>query len=262
MPIGLGSKVLASIEADALRGSRRRNALRFAARKRRGACSALRSTSRLTSGTPSSNAARQRVARCIGPRSRSRRLVTDSGSLRSEVPSTDKRALTNSQTRTPTSPSMFSFLALRRSGPYEGFELDRVPALSRNRARSLRSERHLPESASSRKHEHNLRTSEPRARRRLFSAETLPEGCEPHSAGKSEEIPTGASGAPAVRAGERSSQRVKNRGQLALAERSRVAALVTPIAWWRSTCTEQPRLASNRPARTCRYSTNRERPGW
>lgn len=140
--------------------------------------------------------------RRIGPRSRSRRLVTDSGSLRSEVPSTDKRALTNSQARTPTSPSMFSFLALRRSGPYEGFELDRVPALSRNRARSLRSERHLPESASSRKHEHDPRTSEPRARRRLFSAEALPEGCEPHSAGESEEIPTGASGAPAVRAGE------------------------------------------------------------
>lgn len=54
------------------------------------------------------------------------------------------------------------FLPLRHPNPQRGLELDRASAFSRNRTRLHQSERHLSESASSQKHEHdsrNVRTS-------------------------------------------------------------------------------------------------------
>ena len=113
-------------------------------------------------------------------------------------------------------------LALRHPNPHEGLELDRAHTSSRNRTRAHRSERHLPESASSQKHEHDPRTPEPRTRRRLFSADTLPR-TGPRAAKHLNQA--GASKAPVSRAGERPvSLHARRRGQLKPAERSLVAA--------------------------------------
>lgn len=65
------------------------------------------------------------------------------------------------------------FLALCHSNPPEGLELDRAREPSRNRTRLHRSERHLPESASSRKHEHDLTNARTSHARRLFSTNAL-----------------------------------------------------------------------------------------
>jgi hypothetical protein len=144
----------------------------------------------------------------------------------------------------------------------EGLGLDRAHAFSRNRTRLHRSERHLPESASSQKHEHDPQTSEPRAWPRLFSVDTplQSRSCEPQGTRKNR---AGASGAPALRAGGtiQSACARWRLGPLKSAERSLVATRVHASAGDAPTLAEQPRLDSNRLARTSRLSTSRKRPG-
>jgi hypothetical protein len=142
-----------------------------------------------------------------------------------------------------------SFLAPYHPIP-EGLELYRGRALSRNRARSHRSGRHLPESASSRKHEHDLGTSEPRACPRLFR-EGVPLPEELRAAGRPER--TDASRAPALRAGEHSSQRARTAPRPTGARRAlRCHCPVRNGVGDAPILAQQPRFASKRIARTSR----------
>lgn len=107
-----------------------------------------------------------------------RRLVKAGGYPRPETPSSDNQALASlGTTLGPKSFAVPSALSPKIREPWA-----RSPDPTQPQpGQSARSKRHLPVSASSRKHEHTSRTIEPRSSGNLFSSCRLPYGCEPQS---------------------------------------------------------------------------------
>lgn len=141
--------------------------------------------------------------------------------------------------------------------PLRGLELDRALAHSRDRAPGTRSEFQSSVSASSRKHEHDPKTSEPRAPAAFSASERRPE-TGLRAAKHLEQA--GTSRAPALRAGERPAS-VRGRAEAAWSSPSAHSSPsdFTP-AFGDTGAGQRPRSASSHAARTTQLSTNRERP--
>lgn len=170
-------------DRDPLRGSRRRSALRSAASSKLRAFSARRLLSRLASDAPSSPFAdpmgRPTATKIVYPR----HLVKDGASAIRSAFSRQTRSF-ECMTHGRRFRRQKSRCSIPRSSAWS-VELDRAPAHSRNRTRTHRSENRLPESASSQKHEHDSRASEPRTLGAFSAPKRCPErGCEPRSTWK------------------------------------------------------------------------------
>lgn len=120
-----------------------------------------RSLLRLASSAPSPYASARTRTESYDQGRFSRRLVTgDALHDPKHLPPTSQ--LLRARERRAGVATVTTFLVVRQPSPTKGFELDRVLTHSRNRACARRSNDHLPESASNRKHEHgppNVRTS-------------------------------------------------------------------------------------------------------
>lgn len=120
-----------------------------------------RSLLRLASSAPSPHASARTRTESYDQGRFSRRLVTgDALHDPKHLPPTN--ALLRARDRRAGVATFATVLAVPHPTPTKGFELDRALTHSRNRACARRSDDHLPESASSRKHEHgppNVRTS-------------------------------------------------------------------------------------------------------
>jgi hypothetical protein len=188
-----------------------------------------RSLLRLASSAPSPHASARTRTESYDQGRFSRRLVTgDALHDPKHLPPTN--ALLRARDRRAGVATFATVLAVPHPTPTKGFELDRALTHSRNRACARRSDDHLPESASSRKHEHgppNVRTSHGPKPFQLRNAAR--EGLR---AARHPENRVGAPKAPVPRADERPvSACTRHGGQLEPAERSRVATRSTPCAW-------------------------------
>lgn len=242
---------------DALRGSRRRNELWSAARNDVWLCR--------PSVAVATRLWRPVVARLRPNRTESRdqgrfprRLVKRRRTPRPEAPSTDKRALASSRPPRrcchrhddPGGPSTESHEGIRARSSTHAQPQPRVcTSIGRPSAGICKQ----PEARARPAKRPNL------ARAGTFSAPArCLKGCEPRNTRGNR---VGAPKAPVSRAGERPvSSCTRHGGQLAPAERSRVATRPTPCAWCTPTYAEWPRSDSSRRTRMRRPSANRERP--